>query len=278
MYEKLYLKPGFEYQWSPFLKVSGNLAWARRRPVFNHADYSFFYHDTRTFSPSLPQSQELPDTGFPAHEALTLQADISYRPGAAYHMSNGRKMPVLENKPEILFSYRKGIPHLFSSDVNYDQVQLGLNHGFALGVRGRLEYELRGGTFLHAKKMHFIDYQHFDGNQTIVSSLRPVGAFRLLDYYTYSTNNAYLSGHLQVGFRKLLLTHLPGVRVTGIKENIFMNYLKTSPSPHYYELGYSLDNVLRVFRIEGAAAFTDRRFKETGFRIGIATLIHFNTD
>jgi hypothetical protein len=108
--------------------------------------------------------------------------------------------------------------------------------------------------------------------------LRPVGAFRLLDYYIYSTNNAYLSGHLQVGFRKLLLTHLPGVRVTGIKENIFMNYLKTSPSPHYYELGYSLDNVLRVFRIEGAAAFTDRRFKEAGFRIGIATLIHFNTD
>ena len=123
-----------------------------------------------------------------------------------------------------------------------------------------------------------MDYQHFDGNQTILSSLRPAGAFRLLDYYAHSTNNTYFSGHTHFAFRKLLLTQLPGVQLTGIKENIFINYLKTSQSPHYYELGYSLDNVLRLFRIEAAAAFTDRRFKEFGFRIGIATFLKFNTE
>jgi len=277
MYEKLYVKPGFAYQWSPFLKFSSTLEWARRSQLFNHADYSFFYNDSRTFSPSWPQNNELPDTGFPQHEALTWQANISYRPGGKYRVQNGRKIPLLENSPEFLLTYRKGIPDIFSSDVNYDQVQLGINHGLSFGVRGRLEYELRGGTFLNAKQMYFMDYQHFDGNRTILSSLRPAGGFRLLDYYAYSTNNSYFSGHTHFTFRKFLFTHIPEVRITGIKENIFFNYLKTSNSPHYYELGYSLDNVFRVLRLEAATSFENGKYKEFGFRIGIATILRFNS-
>jgi len=278
IYEKLYVKPGFEYQLSPFIKFSGNLEWARRRQLFNNANYSFFYADSRTFSPSLPQNRELATTGFPEHEAVTLQANISYRPWGKYRVQNNRKIPLLENSPEFLFTYRKGIPDIFSSDVDYDQIQLGINHGLSFGVRGRLEYELRGGTFLNTKQMYFMDYQHFDGNQTILSSLRPAGAFRLLDYYNYSTNNAYFSGHTHFSFRKLLLTHIPEVRFTGIKENIFVNYLKTSQSPHYYELGYSLDNVFRIFRLEAAASFENGTYKQVGFRVGIATLFKIQVD
>src|SRR5690606_12451079 len=102
------------------------------------------------------------------------------------------------------------------------------------------------------------------------------GSFRLLDYYQYSTKGSYFSAHTHYQFRKFLLTQIPEVRFTGIKENVFLNYLKTQHSPHYYEVGYSLDNVFRVFRIETAASFHDRSFQEVGFRIGIATLLKFN--
>ncbi len=273
MYEKLYIKPGFEYKYSPFLTFSGNLEWARRSQLFNQANYSFFYSDSRAFTPSLPIANELFYTGFSQHEAFTLQANVSYRPGGKYRIQNNRKIPLLENSPEFLLSYRKGIPNILGSDVNYDHVQAGVNHGFTFGVRGRLEFELRGGTFLNTKNMYFMDYQHFDGNRTILSSLRPAGAFRLLDYYQHSTNNNYFSGHTHFSFRKLLFTHIPEVRVMGIKENIFVNYLKTSNSPHYYELGYSLDNVFRVFRVEAATSFENGKYKEFGFRIGIATFL-----
>ncbi len=121
-----------------------------------------------------------------------------------------------------------------------------------------------------------MDYHHFDGNRTILSSMKPAGAFRLLDYYQYSTNNAYFSGHTHYQFRKFLLTQLPEVRFSGIKENIFFNYLKTGQSPHYYEVGYSLDNVFRVFRLEAATSFTNGNFQEFGVRIGIATLLQIN--
>ncbi|WP_266202332.1 DUF5686 and carboxypeptidase regulatory-like domain-containing protein [Pontibacter kalidii] len=279
IYEKAYARVGYVYTPSVWLKVSGNLEWAQRNQLFNNTGYSFFYSDEdRAFTPSLPDNHELEDTAFPRHEALVVEANVSYRPVSRYRMYNGRKIPLLDGSPELLFMYRKGISGVLGSDVNFDQVQLGINHGFSFGVRGRLEFELRGGTFLNSSSMFFMDYHHFDGNRTILSSLKPAGSFRLLDYYQYSTNGSYFSGHTHYRFRKFLLTQIPYVRFAGLKENVFFNYLKTQHSPHFYEVGYSLDNVFRVLRIEAAASFEDRSFRELGFRVGIATIIGVNSN
>ncbi|MHC2990135.1 membrane receptor RagA [Pontibacter sp. HJ8] len=279
IYEKTFAQAGYEYKPSVWLKVSGQLEWAQRNQLYNTTGHSYFYTDAkRAFTPSTPDNIELEDTGFPEHEALVLEANVSYRPLQRYRMYNGRKIPLLEKSPELLLQYRKGIAGILGSDVDFDQLQLGINHGFAIGVRGRLQFELRGGTFLNNRSLYFMDYQHFDGNRTILSSLKPAGAFRLLDYYQYSTNNSYFSGHTHFQFRKFLLTHIPEVRFAGLKENVFFNYLKTQQSPHYYEVGYSLDNVFRVLRIEAAASFSDRNFQELGFRIGIATIFKISTN
>ncbi|QCR21534.1 DUF5686 and carboxypeptidase regulatory-like domain-containing protein [Pontibacter sp. SGAir0037] len=278
LYEKWYAKAGYAYKPTASLKLNGSLEWAQRNQLYNKADYSLLYGENRTFTPNLPENNELADTGFPQHEALIFQADVSYRPALRYRVYNGRKYPVLEQSPELLLMYRKGISGALGSDVDLDQVQLGVKHGFSFGVRGRLELEALGGTFLNNNSMYFMDYQHFDGNRTILSSLRPAGAFRLLDYYAYSTARSYFSGHTHYQFRRFLLTQLPEVRFAGLKENIFVNYLKTSTSPHYYELGYSLDNVFRVFRVEAAASFQDRSFKEFGFRVGVATFLKVSTN
>src|SRR5690606_5134030 len=96
-----------------------------------------------------------------------------------------------------------------------------------------------------------------DGNRIILTSIKPAGSFRLLDYYQYSTNKTYFSAHTYYQFRKFMLTHIPEVRFAGLKESLFVNYLKTGQSPHYYEVGYSLENIFRVFRLEAAASFTD---------------------
>ncbi|PRY12009.1 carboxypeptidase-like protein [Pontibacter ummariensis] len=277
LYEKKYAKAGFAYKPNPFLELSGSLEWARRSQVYNHIDYSLFYSDEREFSPSLPDNFELDDTGFPRHEALMLQVNLSYRPGASYSVYNGTKTPLLDRSPELLLQYRKGIAKVAGSDVDFDQVEAGVNHAFSFGARGRLEFELRGGTFLNSNSLYFMDYEHFDGNRTILSSLKPAGSFRLLDYYQYSSNSSYFSGHTHYKFRKFLLTQIPEVRFAGLKENIFFNYLKTSKSPHYYELGYALDNVFRFLRLEAAASFKDHQFQELGFRIGVATIFQLNT-
>jgi hypothetical protein len=278
IYEKNYAKIGYQYSHLRAIVVSGSLEWAHRSELFDQSNYSFYKGESRAYSYNRPQNIELANTGFPAHEALIFDAEVRYRPGLTYRIYNGKKYANLHKAPELILNYRKGISNLLGSDVDYDHVQLGINHGYDFGVSGRLEFELRAGTFLNNKRMHFMDYEHFDGNRTILSTLRPAGGYRLLDYYEYSTNGSYFSGHTHYGFRKFLLTQLPMLRMSGLKENIFVNYLKTGSSPHYYELGYSIDNILRIFRVEVAASFENDRFVEVAPRIGIATIFKINTD
>jgi hypothetical protein len=121
-----------------------------------------------------------------------------------------------------------------------------------------------------------MDYKHFLGNQTPFSTADPVGSFRLLDYYTFSTADKYFVGNVHYQFRKFLATTIPLVRMTGIRENIFINYLATPTSKNYTEVGYSIDGILRFFRLEAAAAFRDGKYLDYGFRIGISTNIIVN--
>ena len=100
--------------------------------------------------------------------------------------------------------------------------------------------------------------------------------YRFLDYYRYSTQSQYISGIVHYQFRKFLLTQLPMLRFSGVRENIFFNYLKTQNSPHYWEIGYSLDNLFRIFRIEMGAGFENDMYQRGGVRFGIASFINIS--
>ena len=121
-----------------------------------------------------------------------------------------------------------------------------------------------------------MDYKHFLGNQTPFVTTDPVGSYRLMDYYLYSTRDQYFSANAHYHFRKFLFTRIPKVRMFGVSENIFVNYLATPFSKNYTEVGYGLEGILRVFRLEAAVGFRDGQYLNTGFRIGIATSVGVN--
>jgi hypothetical protein len=278
LYEKQYAEVAYTFKPSAWVSLETNLAWAQRKQLYNLADYSFFYSDQRIFSSNEPENIELANTGFQQHQALLLEANLSYRPIARYRIYNGKRIPLLGRSPEFSLQYRKGVAGALSSDVDFDQIQLGMRHDFNFGVRGNLAFDVKGGTFLNNKAMYFMDYQHFDGNRTFLSSQDLLSSYRLLDYYTYSTNGSYMNAHMQYQFRKFLLTQLPELRFSGMRESVFLNYLKTTASPHYYEIGYSLDRVFHLLRLEVAASFNNQSYKDMGLRIGISSLIRFNDD
>nr|MCU0394180.1 DUF5686 family protein [Thermoflexibacter sp.] len=94
--------------------------------------------------------------------------------------------------------------------------------------------------------------------------------FRLLDYYRFSTADKYAEGHAYIQFRKFLLTQFIYLRSFGWKENLFVNHLLT-PKNNYTEVGYALDGILRLFRVEAIAAFENGVYRDWGIRVGITT-------
>lgn len=275
LYEQQFVRLYFEHRPKDAFSYKVNLMYADRGPLENHSNYSFYNKEGREYSSNTPVNIEAGPDAFSANESLVIDAELTWRPGIKYYMRNGVKYPLSQSVPAIKFEYAKGFSNigLGENSADFDRWALGVKHSVEFGVSGDLNFNIRAGGFLNNNKVYFMDYAHFGGNRTLFTSMGTVGNYRFLDYYDFSTQSNYISGLIHYQFRKLLFTQLPILRFSGVKENLFLNYLKTEYSPHYWELGYTLDNLFRVFRVEMGAGFENGKYSRGGLRLGVATFI-----
>ncbi|GMQ28214.1 DUF5686 and carboxypeptidase regulatory-like domain-containing protein [Algoriphagus confluentis] len=279
-YMKLYEQDFARIYWAHRVNYGftyrANFLWAERRELVNTSDYSFYNKPEREYTSNRPENVEAAPFDFGTHQVARFSASAEWRPGLTYTIRNGRKSPNYERSPVLTFSYQKAIPQLAGGGnaADFDQMELGVQHDFSFGVSGKLDFNVTAGTFLNNNRVYFADFKHFGGNRTIFSNFGPASNYRLMDYYRYSTASSYVAGIAHYQFRKFLFTQLPMLRFSGLRENIFVNYLKTENSPHYTEIGYSLDNLFRIFRVEVGVGFENGDFLRAGPLFGIATFIN----
>ncbi len=277
IYEREFVDLSFSRNINPFLTLRATASWAQRRELFNNSNMKWIdWKSVEGYTDNRPVNDEITSTQFPTNQAMIATVGATARPWLKYRIRNDRKTEIPNSSPVISFDYRKGFNSILNSDVDFDQIEVGIRHQLSMGVRGKLDFNFRGGYFLNSKTMYFMDYKHFLGNQTPFVTSDPVGTFRLLDYYKFSTSDKYFSGNVHYQFRKFLVTNILLVRMAGIKENIFVNYLASPTSKNYTEVGYTIDGILRIFRLEAAASFQDGKYLNYGFRIGIASSIGVN--
>lgn len=279
IYEQDFVSAQYRKTFSPLLTVTTDWSWAERRQLFNNSDFKLINRKSiEEYTPNEPINEELADTSFPQHNAFIGSIGVTARPWLKFRIRNGEKSEVNGSSPALSLRYTKGFPSVLNSDIDYDLIEAGVKHQFNVGVRGTFHFWLRAGTFLNDRKMYFMDYKHFAGNQTPFTTSDPVGSFRLLDYYRFSTSDNYFVANVHYQFRKFLVTTIPYARLMGIRENIFVNYLATPTSLNYTEVGYSIDGIFRFFRVEAAASFQNGKYLGYGIRVGITTGIQFNFD
>jgi hypothetical protein len=271
LYERDLVQLRFRKRVSDKVNFQAQTVWEQRNELFNQTNYTVFNRNRGKYTENAPVGLELPDTEFDEHQAWIMKAKVEWRPWIKYNVRNGRKYVIQNSSPTFHINYTAGIPSLFGSDVSYQFAELGIKHYVKLGVRGKIDYFARGGYFFSNSSMYFMDYKHFLGNLTPFLTTDPVTNFRMLDYYSNSTSEYYTSLHAYYQFRKLLVTRIPLVRLTGVRENLTGNYLYTPGGGHYNEFGYTIDYIFRIFRLEGVTAFQNGKYQGLAFRIGIAT-------
>jgi Family of unknown function (DUF5686) len=275
LYERYFVDLNYRQRVDEKYTITSSVSWARRHELFNNSNYTIFNSNKDQYTPNAPVNAELTNTSFNDNTALIGSVGVEARPWQKYRIRNGRKFRAENTSPLLTLDYRKGF-NVMGSQVNFDQIEAGFKHGIRMGIRGKLDVALKAGKFLNADKLFFMDYQHFLGNRTPLVTTDPVGSFRLLDYYRYSTSDKYFTANVHYHFRKFLVTTIPYARLLGITENIFVNYLATPTSRNYTEIGYGIEGILRLFRLEVAAGFRDGRYIDYGVRIGVATSIGVN--
>jgi hypothetical protein len=95
-----------------------------------------------------------------------------------------------------------------------------------------------------------------------------------VDHYIYSTGGTYVEALSFFQFANLWLKPLLGMKKLYVKEVLIanMNYVRNQ-NLVYTELGYGLDGVFKIFRLEAIANFSNARFNYIGFRVNINSRI-----
>ena len=243
----------FKYKWT----LSAQLEWANRSELFNNTDFSIFDAEGREYRTNVPINTEVTVDPFENSQALIARLSTTFKPGLKFRRYNGRLIPLNDNSPEFRLTYRKGFDGFLESQTKFDHLEFGLKTSFDLGVRAQVDVDLEAGKFFNTdeQRLLFMDFKHFQGNRLDFVPIDVVGGYRILDYYEYSTSQEYVSVLNHIRMRKLLFTHLPLVRLSGVKENLFVNYLYTPTSDNYMEIGYTIDNIFRFLRVEFVQSF-----------------------
>lgn len=269
-YLKLYLKKSVDVAYSQEmingLYFKGQMSAEERVSLKN--TYTLKVYNRKNYYTSNDALYPYADTmAFPTHQAILFYASFSYHIKQRYTTYPNGKYVWSSKYPVFSIEYQKAIP-LYASMVDYDLLKVNMKGKIELNYFGDVKFEAGTGKFLNAKKLYFMDYQHFAGNQTII--LNDWNTFRVLNYYNFSTDRYFIQAHLQYSMGGILLSKIPILRKYKMEEVVTAHYLYNNLIENYYEITAGINRIFYVVRLEYAIGYYPFMNKPIGrFLIGI---------
>jgi len=274
-YENIFSNLGFSKKFESGLQMGINTLYEDRIPLLNSTYFTFFKKDTIHFKPNYPY-EKINEADFTRHQAFIVSLDLSIKPGLHFIEYPNRKVPIDSKLPTFGFNYTKGFKGLLGSDVNFYIWNFNIWDDKNLKLVGTFRYKIGIGGFINRKKVMIQDYQHFNGNLSVLAG-EYLNSFQLAPYYANSTTTSFFSTvHLEHHFNGLLTNKIPFFNRLNWNLVAGGNSFYINQSDNYSELFVGIENIFKVFRIDFVAAYHDGNRSIAGIRIGTAGLIGDN--
>lgn len=243
-YDLSFAQMGYSEEIFNGFQLQAILNYEQRKPLFNTTDYVLIKNkvDYTSNNPLAPANFDTP--AITTHEIARLNVSARINFDQKYMSYPDGKFNVGESDyPTLDLGIEQGFGASRGS-LNFTQFGARLSQELALGNKGSFQYSLGGGTFLHSKDISFVDYKHFNGNQTRVN-LNPgsISSFNLLPYYDLSTNKSYFEGHVEQDFRGYILGKIPGIRALNLNLLAGAKLLVRQVGTTYSEFSLGLGNL-----------------------------------
>ncbi|MDQ3193081.1 MAG: DUF5686 family protein [Bacteroidota bacterium] len=279
LYGRTYSRGVFSREIINGLHFTTGLEYNRRRALVNSTDFTLIDRPDQSLTSNDPLNPFNEAPAFSDHNALIMDFTLRIRFRQKYETYPNYKYIKGSRFPAIYIHYKKGIEALGSS-VNFDFAQIGVGKDVDLGYWGTSYFDIIGGSFFNTNRMSFIDFRHFNGNQTIFlknhseSSFLDGGRsqmanFNNLPYYAYSTNSNFLELHYEHRFKGFILNKFPLIKKAGLGEVAGASAIYTSSGRDYQEVYFGLDGIARLFRIDFVASYVSGEKLVPQVRIGI---------
>ena len=237
------------------VNLFGKVAYEQRKPLFNTTDYSFFKKDDIYSSNNPVSPNDFTTSAFNQHHLFkaAISTRINFgnkyisRPDGRYNIKN-------DKYPTVFLAFEKAFA---ASEKKYEFERIGASvvYDLSLDNKGTLGMNIRTGKFFNAENISFIDYRHFNGNQThIGTSDRYLNVFNLMPYYANSTNDSYFEMHLEHNDTGFIMNKIPLLNLLKSTMNLGFHSLAIPDRKPYTEFTVGLDNLgfgkLKLFRVD----------------------------
>ncbi|MFT3705046.1 MAG: DUF5686 and carboxypeptidase regulatory-like domain-containing protein [Agriterribacter sp.] len=249
------------------MTIKAGISYQDRIPLENTDDT--FWGKSKNLSRRTPNYPiELASANFVRHQAFVTSFVFSYRPGTKYIQLPERKINLGSKYPLFTISYAKGIKGFAGSDVDYDRWKFSIKDELNFKLQGMFNYNISAGGFLNNKSLELPDYQHFNGNQTLVAT-EYLNSFQLASYYARSTTEKlYATLHIEHHFNGFITNKIPLVKKLNVHLIVGGNSFFVNSNNYYYEVFAGIENVLKILRVDYVRGYGNAGFNAHGIRIG----------
>jgi hypothetical protein len=172
--------------------------------------------------------------------------------------------------PDLSLEWRWADKNTFSSGVNFTKYNISLKQNVRLQKLGYLQYYIEAGKTLGTVPYPYLNIPF--GNQLV---FQDDYAFNLMNFLEYASDE-YTAVYVQHHFGGLILDHIPLINKLKWRNFIFARaywgslsarnnqslylfpeQLRPVPSQGYYEVGFGIENIFKIARIDFTWRLTD---------------------
>jgi hypothetical protein len=262
LYEKNFASASFAREAINGIYMNASAEYSERKPLYNTTDYTVIKSDDLYTSNNPLDPNDETSVAITKHNLVKTNIGLRFNFGQKYiTRPDGKYNIPNDNYPSLSIGYEKTFA---ATDKNYeyDFLAARVNYDVTLGNKGNMQMVFKGGKFFNADNISFVDYRHFNGNQThIGQSDSYTNVFNLLPYYAASTNDKYFETHIEHNDKGYFMNKIPLLKYLQSQLVLGFHNLAVPDRKPYQEFSVGLDNLgfgkYRMFRIDYVRAYQD---------------------
>jgi hypothetical protein len=279
LYESGYLTLGYSSEIRNGVTLNLSTSFEDRKVLKNTTNFSFL-KSSQIYSENVPFNEYL-TAGSNGINTLRNQkhfdfiAQVLYTPYQKYRKYNGRKIPADSHWPTFILTWQHSINdfgEITSGLRVLDMIKFEVSKNSSIGAFSNFRWKIRTAGYFDNRNVTFYDFFHVNSQPYPLLLNNYEDAFMIPSFYSMSTPEFYVEGHLKYTTPYLLLKLLPVLSNTLMRENISLSYFGSRFHTSYTEIGYSISEILFIGELGVYAGFDNTKYRS----IGLKAVLRFN--